>query len=178
MDELLYRQMPHSLEAEQAVLGSMLIDANCIKDVMEKLRPEDFYLAPEPGDLRDDLFHVPLLQAHRRRDRRWARWSAMAPMTKIPRAIILCSSWRSRQPPRTSMQYAAHRRATRRCCASIRRPWRATSPAWCKDGMPGGCRSAHVLGGRGDRRVSRRCRQRRAAHGISSIFSDVLLDVL
>ena len=42
MDELLYRQMPHSLEAEQAVLGSMLIDANCIKDVMEKLRPEDF----------------------------------------------------------------------------------------------------------------------------------------
>ena len=44
MDELLYRQMPHSLEAEQAVLGSMLIDANCIKDVMEKLRTEDFYL--------------------------------------------------------------------------------------------------------------------------------------
>ena len=43
-DELLYRQMPHSLEAEQAVLGSMLIDANCIRDVMEKLRPEDFYL--------------------------------------------------------------------------------------------------------------------------------------
>ena len=43
-DELLYRQMPHSMEAEQAVLGSMLIDAGCIKDVMEKLRPEDFYL--------------------------------------------------------------------------------------------------------------------------------------
>ncbi len=43
-DEILYRQMPHSLEAEQAVLGSMLIDAGCIKDVMEKLRPEDFYL--------------------------------------------------------------------------------------------------------------------------------------
>ena len=44
MDELLIRQMPHSLEAEQAVLGSMLIDAECIKDVMEKLQPEDFYL--------------------------------------------------------------------------------------------------------------------------------------
>ena len=43
-DEILYRQMPHSLEAEQAVLGSMLIDAACIRDVMEKLRPEDFYL--------------------------------------------------------------------------------------------------------------------------------------
>ena len=38
------RQMPHSLEAEQAVLGSMLIDANCVKDVMEKLQVQDFYL--------------------------------------------------------------------------------------------------------------------------------------
>ena len=43
-DELLTRQMPHSLEAEQAVLGSMLIDAECIKDVMDKLQPEDFYI--------------------------------------------------------------------------------------------------------------------------------------
>ncbi|MBQ9459401.1 MAG: replicative DNA helicase [Oscillospiraceae bacterium] len=43
-EELLYRQLPHSLEAEQAVLGSMLIDADCIKDVMEKLRADDFYL--------------------------------------------------------------------------------------------------------------------------------------
>ena len=41
---LLGRQMPHSLEAEQAVLGSMLIDADCVKDVMDKLRPADFYL--------------------------------------------------------------------------------------------------------------------------------------
>ncbi len=44
-DELLLgRQMPHSLEAEQAVLGSMLIDALCVKDVMDKLQPQDFYL--------------------------------------------------------------------------------------------------------------------------------------
>ena len=43
-DELLTRQMPHSLEAEQAVLGSMLIDAESIKDVMDKLQPEDFYI--------------------------------------------------------------------------------------------------------------------------------------
>ena len=43
-EDLLYRQMPHNLEAEQAVLGSMLIDGNCIRDVMEKLQPEDFYL--------------------------------------------------------------------------------------------------------------------------------------
>ena len=32
------------MEAEQAVLGSMLIDADCVKLVMEKLRPADFYL--------------------------------------------------------------------------------------------------------------------------------------
>lgn len=43
-EELLLRQMPHSLEGEQAVLGSMLIDAECIKDVMDKLQPSDFYL--------------------------------------------------------------------------------------------------------------------------------------
>ena len=43
-DELLARQMPHSLEAEQAALGAMLIDADCIKDVMDKLQPEDFYI--------------------------------------------------------------------------------------------------------------------------------------
>lgn len=43
-NELLYRQMPHHLEAEQAVLGSMLIDRDCIKDVMDKLQPGDFYL--------------------------------------------------------------------------------------------------------------------------------------
>ena len=46
MDELLVRQMPHSPQAEQAVLGSMLIDADCVKDVMDQLQPEDFYLRP------------------------------------------------------------------------------------------------------------------------------------
>ena len=43
-EELLTRQMPHSVEAEQAVLGSMLIDARCVPEVIDKLRPEDFYL--------------------------------------------------------------------------------------------------------------------------------------
>ena len=45
IEEILTRQaMPHSIDAEQAVLGSMLIDAACVKDVMDKLQPEDFYL--------------------------------------------------------------------------------------------------------------------------------------
>ncbi len=44
MDELISRQMPHSVEAEQAVLGSILIDERCIPQVVEHLRPADFYL--------------------------------------------------------------------------------------------------------------------------------------
>ena len=43
-DELRARQMPHSVEAEQAVLGSMLIDSRCVPEVIERLRGEDFYL--------------------------------------------------------------------------------------------------------------------------------------
>ena len=45
MDErLTARQLPHSLEAEQAVLGSILIDSRCLTDVIGILRVEDFYL--------------------------------------------------------------------------------------------------------------------------------------
>jgi replicative DNA helicase len=36
--------MPHSTEAEQAVLGAMLIDESCIPEVVTALKPEDFYL--------------------------------------------------------------------------------------------------------------------------------------
>ena len=44
LDDLLSRQVPYSIEAEQAVLGSMLIDPRRIPDVMEMLKQEDFYL--------------------------------------------------------------------------------------------------------------------------------------
>ncbi len=44
LDELLSRQVPQSPEAEQAVLGSILIDSRCVKDIIGMLRPEDFYL--------------------------------------------------------------------------------------------------------------------------------------
>ena len=43
-DELLLRQLPHSVEAEQAVLGSMLIDPRCVSEVIDKLRTDDFYI--------------------------------------------------------------------------------------------------------------------------------------
>ena len=56
-DELLLRQAPHSPQAEQAVLGSMLIDPDCIKDVMDKLRPEDFYLRAN-RDIFETIYHM------------------------------------------------------------------------------------------------------------------------
>ena len=43
-EELLSRQAPQSLEAEQAVLGSILIDSRCVADVIGILTPDDFYL--------------------------------------------------------------------------------------------------------------------------------------
>jgi len=45
-EELMELQMPHSVMAEQSVLGSMLIDERCVPAVMERLRPDDFYLRP------------------------------------------------------------------------------------------------------------------------------------
>ena len=44
MDELLHKVMPHSVEAEQAVLGAMLIDSRCVPEVIHHLKPHDFYL--------------------------------------------------------------------------------------------------------------------------------------
>ena len=44
MEDILGRQAPHSLEAEQSVLGSILIDSRCVNDVIGLVRPEDFYL--------------------------------------------------------------------------------------------------------------------------------------
>lgn len=44
MDELLGRKIPHSAPAEQAVIGSMLIDPRCIPEVLEKLKADEFYI--------------------------------------------------------------------------------------------------------------------------------------
>ena len=44
MDELLGKKTPHSAQAEQAVIGSMLIDPRCIPEVLEKLKADEFYI--------------------------------------------------------------------------------------------------------------------------------------
>ena len=43
MDELLGKRVPQAPEAERAVIGSMLIDARCIPEVLDKLRADEFY---------------------------------------------------------------------------------------------------------------------------------------
>ena len=49
------RSLPCALEAEQSVLGSILIDPNCFADLTEIIRGEDFYLE-EHGE----IFYAPL----------------------------------------------------------------------------------------------------------------------
>ena len=44
MDELLSKQLPMSTEAEQSVIGSMLVNPNCISEVIELLHSDDFYV--------------------------------------------------------------------------------------------------------------------------------------
>ena len=43
-EELLKAQPPHSLEAEQSVLGSILIDSQCVAEVIGIVHTDDFYL--------------------------------------------------------------------------------------------------------------------------------------
>ena len=87
-EELLSRQMPHSTEAEQSVLGSMLIDARCVPEVIEALKPEDFYLRTnrEIYETIYSMFNFSLTI------------DPVTVTTRTPPAIIFSSSWRS--PPR------------------------------------------------------------------------------
>jgi len=57
MDELLGRRMPHSAEAEQAVIGSMLIDPQCIAEVIDKVRAQDFYIEAN-REIFETMFHM------------------------------------------------------------------------------------------------------------------------
>ena len=44
MDETLIKKiMPHSMEAEQAVIGSMIMDRDAMESALEILQPDDFY---------------------------------------------------------------------------------------------------------------------------------------
>ena len=57
MDQLLGRQSPHSAPAEQAVIGSMLIDPSCIPDVINKVRSDEFYIQAN-REIYETIFHM------------------------------------------------------------------------------------------------------------------------
>jgi len=44
------RRMPFSLEAEQSLLGSILIDPACMDDIAAIITADDFYM-PEHGEI-------------------------------------------------------------------------------------------------------------------------------
>ena len=57
MDGLLTHQVPQALEAEQSVLGSMLIDSRCVPEVVGLLHSDDFYLE-QNRELFDAMFSM------------------------------------------------------------------------------------------------------------------------
>jgi len=57
MDELLNRQLPHSDEAEQSIIGSMLIDERCVSDVLEEVKSADFY-SQQNKDIFDAIYSM------------------------------------------------------------------------------------------------------------------------
>ena len=54
-----FRHIPQNIEAEQAVLGSILISSQCIEDVIAVLEPKDFYRSAHR-----DIFSVMLILYH------------------------------------------------------------------------------------------------------------------
>ncbi len=57
MNELMENRTPHSVQAEQAVIGSMLIDSACIADVLNKTRSDDFYIQTN-RDIFDTIYYM------------------------------------------------------------------------------------------------------------------------
>ena len=54
-EQLMNRQPPQSLEAEQSVLGSILIDSRCVADIIGLLKPEDFFL-PQNREIYETVY--------------------------------------------------------------------------------------------------------------------------
>ena len=44
-DDISAREMPHSIEAEQTVLGAVLLDSDLLGTVMNYVKPESFYVS-------------------------------------------------------------------------------------------------------------------------------------
>lgn len=57
MEELLGRQPPHSAQAEQAIIGSMLIDPRCIADVVDRVSANDFFVTANQN-IFETIYHM------------------------------------------------------------------------------------------------------------------------
>ncbi len=57
MEELIMRRQPYSAEAEQAVLGSILIDPGCMHSAVNLISPDDFYV-PENKTIFQTLYDM------------------------------------------------------------------------------------------------------------------------
>ena len=100
------RLPPQSLEAEQSVLGAILIDRDAVIEVAEFLRPDDFYRQAngaiyaailELFERREPIDIVTVAETLER-ERASSRRSAAAPTCRASRT--------RRRPPSTSSQYA------------------------------------------------------------------------
>jgi replicative DNA helicase len=46
------QELPYNLEAEQSVLGAILVDPDCLAVAMQYLRPESFFSGRPTGNFR------------------------------------------------------------------------------------------------------------------------------
>ena len=100
------RLPPQSLEAEQSVLGAILIDRDAVIEVAEFLRPADFYRQANGRDLRGRPRAVRAPRADRHRHRRGGARAA-ATSSRRSAAAPTCRACRTRRRPRsTPSQYA------------------------------------------------------------------------
>ena len=99
------RLPPQSLEAEQSVLGAILIDRDVVVEVAEFLRPEDFYRQANGVDLHGDARAVRAARAGGYRHGRGGA-GAQRPARGDRRPPISPASATRRPPPSTPTQYA------------------------------------------------------------------------
>ena len=63
MDNILFDQNnePYSLEAEQAVLGSLLMDPDCLLSIADITKPEHFYI-PQHREIFSIIINIRILK--------------------------------------------------------------------------------------------------------------------
>jgi hypothetical protein len=108
--ELLDRQPPRSMEAERAVIGSLLLLPQACDEVALLVRPEDFY-----DSVHRTIFRH-MLDLHDDGQRRsWRRGYATRGNTRWSAARRICLSWARRWPRRPMRNITPASFATRPC---------------------------------------------------------------